>query len=63
MEALSIARRRFSKLNLAIATDFTLPPVDLGIQGFSSIGGTADYAVVELDIAMTAGTTHVHPEY
>src|SRR5579862_5899588 len=54
MEALGIARRRFSKLNLAIATDFRLPPVDIGVQGFTGLGGICDFAVVELDIAMTA---------
>jgi hypothetical protein len=56
MEALSIARRRFSKLNLAIATDFRLPPVDIGRSGFNGLGGICDFAVVELDIAMTACT-------
>lgn len=54
MEALSIARRRFSKLNLAVATDFRLPPIDIGVQGFNGLGGICDFAVVELDIAMTA---------
>jgi hypothetical protein len=54
MEALSIARRRFSKLNLAIASEFDLPHVDLGIPSFGFLGGTTDYAIVELDITMTA---------